>query len=72
MDTRLIFRDRRSGDGVTEEMNGRTLLDWCPGCEIGALGKSGARPLVATIVYLGEVRASARMYVREEPSEKNF
>ena len=72
MDTRLIFRDRRIGDGETEDTNERTLLDWCPEQKRGAGGKSLAQPSVATCVCFGEVRASARMYVREEPSKKNF
>ncbi len=72
MDTRLIFRDRRIGDGGTEEMSGRTLLDWCPVHETGVGGKYPAQPLVAAVVCNGEVRASARMYVHEEPSKKNF
>ena len=41
MDTRLIFLDHGIFDGVTEDTNWSTLLDWCYLNKNCMLGKSG-------------------------------
>lgn len=46
MDTGLIFPDRRTGDGVTEEKCSGALLDWRRGFERRMLGKSGMLSLM--------------------------
>ena len=43
MDTGLIFPDRHTGDGGTEEINRRALLDWRLHSKICLVGKSAKR-----------------------------
>ena len=53
MDMGLIFPNRRTGDGVTQNTSSGALLDWRPLRETGIPGKSGTLPLMATFVRGG-------------------